>query len=280
MEQLGTPYDVTRIPISVLEQMERDPMIRFGMHFTLMPIHRANWYIKCERPDIATFIDRALRRIHSSYINQRSQCLTYGFAPLVKRFQREQPNWTYLDPEKSDEELKVWDNGNVDAITWKKFVVLPSKPSIVSPNWTNKGEFNGMRYYGGNLPIPFAFTVDIDKNTRQDSDGSKDIDVRHSLWATNEQDSSHGSLWGFPRIGYAYRYWWSYWFRWALYDRFFERKADPPYRVYYPTGQGADYSQEDEDAEPNSMKAHAIYLGGASSLRRRVSPSRRSLYRI
>src|ERR1044072_3080323 len=65
IDQLGKPYDVTRIPISICDQMQRDPMFAFGLHFIHLPIMRANWYIKCERPDIASFIDNAWRGIHA-----------------------------------------------------------------------------------------------------------------------------------------------------------------------------------------------------------------------
>ena len=79
-----------------------------------------------------------------------------------------------------------------------------------------------------------------------------DIPLDWALWATNEKDSVFGSLWGYPRIGYAYRYWWSYWYRFGLADRAFEKWADPPVVVRHPTevgldtatGENVDYSSE------------------------------------
>lgn len=252
---LGNPYDVTHIPISVLEQMQRDPMIAFGLHFIHVPLMRARWHIKCERADIAAFLDNALRRILARYIQQRSQAMCFGFAPIVKRFELINPNWTYIDPDKSDKEIPVWDQGNVQALVWKPFVVLPSNPNKVQPRWDKRnGEFNGIKYEGGTNPAPFA--------AFENKEGKKIIDVEHSLWVTNEKDSAMGSLWGYPRIGYAYRYWWSYWFRWALYDRFFERKSDPPLVIYYPVGGSGDYTDEDD---PRSMKE--IALGTAEQAR-------------
>lgn len=62
------------------------------------------------------------------------------------------------------------------------------------------------------------------------------IDVYHALWSTNEREQNFGSLFGYPRLGYAYRYWWSYWFRWAIADRAFEKKADPSIIVRHPEG--------------------------------------------
>lgn len=256
INELGNPYDVTRIPISTLKQMERDPMIAFGLHFSRTPIMTSRWMIQCERADIAAFIDRSLRNILPRYISQHTRCWNYGFAPIIKRFQLEQPDWTYIDKSKSEEEIKVWDRGNVEAITWKTFVSLPCDPAIVQPRWTEAGGyFNGITYNGQSLPVPFA---SFDAN----ADDKKQINLRHSLWATNEIDSANGSIWGYPRVGYAYRYWWSYWFRWALYDRFFERKADPPYVVYYPT-QGNDYAGDDAESS-SSMKAIALSIGDSA----------------
>jgi hypothetical protein len=254
IDSLGNPYDVTRIPISVLKQMQRDPMIAFGLHLINTPVYRASWYIQTQDPQVAAFVDNSLRAILPTYLSQRSQALNFGFKPIVKRFQLEIPNWTYLDPAKSDDELKVWDQGNVEAITWKPFIGLPADPAITEPNWNASGEFAGIKYNGGALPIPFLPSND------PANDRGRNIGLRHSLWVTNERESVNGSLWGFPRVGYAYRYWWSSWFRWALYDRFFERKADPPYKVYYPTGGGGDYTAED-DADPISMREVALSMG-------------------
>ncbi len=255
---LGTPYDVTHIPISVLQQMQRDPMVAFALHFIRTPIIRANWHIECEDAQVAAFIDNALRPIMPRFINQYSQSWSFGFSPIVKRFQLENPDWKYLDPSKSEVEVPVWNNGSVEAITWKPFVGLPSDPSICEPQFNAKGEFNGIRYTPphGSQTKGFPFGS-------EDRDGNKTIDGIHSLWTTNERDSVHGSLWGFPRIGYAYRYWWSYWFRWALYDRYFERKADPPYLVYYPAGGNAgDYIDGDVEGEEQvSLRDIALGIG-------------------
>lgn len=252
INELGNPYDVTHIPIDVLKQMERDPMIAFGLHFSRTPIMRARWNIECERADIAAAIDRSLRPILPKLISQYSRSWNYGFSPIVKRFQLIQPDWTYVDLAKSEEELKVWDHGNVDFVTWKSFVSLPCNPNIVEPRWTESGQFNGIRYNGGSLPLPFRA---LDLNDKD----KKLISLQHSLWATNEKATANESLWGYPRVGYAYRYWWSYWFRWALYDRFFERKADPPYVVYYPSQDGS-YAGDGE-ADKTSMKAIALSIG-------------------
>lgn len=96
------------------------------------------------------------------------------------------------------------------------------------------GEFNGIRY----IP-PAGQAAGFPFNTKARNDEAEKDPAHLSLWATNQRHAvANGSLWGFPRIGYAYRYWFSSWLRWAMYDRYFERKSDPPTVVYYPTDPG------------------------------------------
>ena len=83
----------------------------------------------------------------------------------------------------------------------------------MEPIWGSDGAFNGIDFdgsqSGGGLPSGTGATQGGDKDKFQ-------IDLYHSLWVTNEKDPNFGSIFGYPRLGYAYRYWWSYWFRWAI----------------------------------------------------------------
>jgi hypothetical protein len=73
-----------------------------------------------------------------------------------------------------------------------------------------------------------------------------------ALWATNEKDSVFGNYYGYPRIGYAYRFWWAYWYRFGVADRAFEKWGDPPVVIHHPTdindstleGQNINYTDE------------------------------------
>lgn len=253
---LGAPYDVSKIPIDVLTQMKFDPMIMFAEHFITMPLLRARWHIECEDAQVAAFVDAALRKIYASYLLERSQSHIYGFKPIVKRFELDNPDWKYLDPTKSDTTIPVWDSKNVEAKIFKHFVGLPSDPEICQPEFNAAGEFDGIRY----IP-PAGQAAGFPFNTKARNDGAeRKIPAHLSLWATNQRHTVDGSLWGFPRIGYAYRYWFSYWLRWAMYDRYFERKSDPPTVVYYPTDPGG--GTEDEDGA--SMKSYALKIGDAA----------------
>lgn len=254
---LGQPYDVTHIPIDVLDIMQRDPMIAFGLHFKRVPLIRANWHIKCEDARIAAFIDNALREIYPRLVAQFYRSRNFGFSPVVKRFKQQNPDWKFLDASISDNELDVWPDQDIDAVVWNNFTPLPCNPEYTIPKFKANGEFNGIEYNPKAELTGVAF-----KTIRQDN-GKDIIPVSHALWFTNERDSVDGSLWGYPSTGYVYRYWWSYWYRWALYDRFFERKSDPPYVVYYPDGslQG-DYLEGDEDNVAGiSNQQTAISLG-------------------
>lgn len=255
---LGQPYDVTHIPIDVLEIMQRDPIIAFGLHFKKVPLMRARWHIKCEDAKIASFVDNALREIYPRLVAQFYRSRSFGFSPVVKRFQKSMPDWTYIDTSISDEEIPVWEEGNVEAITWKTFTPLPCNPEYVNPIFNAKGEFNGIEFN----PQPYTGVNTFSFKSIPTEDGTQNIPVSHSLWFTNERDTVDGSLWGYPGTGYVYRYWWSYWYRWALYDRFFERKSDPPYVVYYPDGsEDGDYLAGDGTDIGKSMQDVALGLG-------------------
>lgn len=225
---LGQPFDAQRIPLSKLYQMRYDPMIAFALSFIKVPLVRAPWYIECDDPRIKVFVHKALDDIYSSFIFQYSNCLDFGYSAMVKRFQYAKPDWKYYD-EEDNKEKAVWDSDTVDAITWKPFVSLP--PETVTPRWNNEGEFDGIQYDAPANITGFFTTVD--------ESGTRYVDADHALWATNERDKVFGSLWGYPRLGYTYRFWWSYWYNWALADQFFEKHADPPPIVYYPNDENS-----------------------------------------
>lgn len=229
--QLGQPFDNTSIPMSKLEQMRRDPMIAFGLMFCKVPLVRAQWFVKCADPAKAAFLDAELRKVWGRFVLSMTNDFDYGHSPVVKRFQLDKPQTTYIDKsEGAPRELKAWDN-DVDAIVWKPFV--PLNPRECEPAFNTKGEFNGIWIRKPN-------------KTLKSSDEVPDIPLEYALWSTNEKDSVFGSLYGYPRTGYAYRFWWSYWYRWALADRAFERYADPAIKVYHPPRQ---YDEENNEVD-------------------------------
>jgi hypothetical protein len=254
-QMLGQPFDVTSIPLSKLMQMRRDPMISFALLFVKLPIIRAPWYIQCQDARIATFVDKALRRIYPRFCFQYLNSLDFGFSAIEKRFELMEPDWTYFDPNEDDDnakERKVWTDSAIKALVWRNFTALP--PGDVEPFWTRTGEFGGINYRKG--PNRPDFAKGIINPNETPSKTRPDIPLEKSLWVTNEKDSEFSSLWGFPRIAYAYPYWWSYWFRMALADRHFEKDADPPMRVYYPTDVDLD-----EDGNEIDYAAAALALG-------------------
>ncbi len=228
---LGQPFNVTKIPLSKLEQMRRDPIIAFGLMFVKVPLIRANWYIDSVDPQRAAFVENCLRAIYGRFILAYCNCFDYGFSPIVKRFEYAQPDWTYLDPV-SGVEKPVWPKG-VKALVWKPFV--PLNPRKARPKFNSKGEFVGIDHAPGTDSLMGAF--------QGNSGRPADVPLDWALWATNEKDSEFGSLYGYPRTGYAYRYWWSYWYKFGLSDRAFEKWGDPPFVVFHPSDSGV----EDED---------------------------------
>jgi hypothetical protein len=235
---LGQPFSVTKIPLTKLEQMSRDSMISLGLMYAKIPLVRAPWYIKCEDPKIAAFVDGSLRRIYGRFILAYCNSFNYGFSAIIKRFEvADNVPWTYVDNSgEQPEEKPVWTDDVIKPLVWKEFLAL--NPRTVVPHWNASGDFAGIDlfpsvtgdYTTGSARFPFE----------PNSGGVADIPLDWSLWATNEKDSVFGSLWGYPRIGYAYRYWWSYWYRYGLADRAFEKWADPPIVVRHPTEVGLD----------------------------------------
>lgn len=243
-------FNVERIPISMLRQMRRDPMISFALHFVRTPIIRAPWYIKCEDAQIAAFVDYALRKIYSRLVYQYMLSMDFGFSAIAKKFVQETILGTYFDPndpegqaETPDDfllpggtnpapaqlqgaEKPIWSEGSVLPWIWAPFVPLP--PEDVEPIW-EKGEFGGIKF------TP-RFQVQNVQGGKQSNEGDIDVDLYHSLWITNERDSVFGNIFGYPRIGSAFNYWHSYWMQHALYDRHFEKDADPPTMVRHPEG--------------------------------------------
>lgn len=222
------PFDATKISFKSMYQMRRDAIIAFGLHFTKMPLIRSSWYAEAPgRPDIAMGIERSIRRIWGSYVLSAMNSLDFGFSPMAKRFKLEQVDWMYRDPDRPGEELPVWDHGSIRMLLPENPV--PLVPDKAYPSWTPQGEFNGIHYSG----IPRGVVHQPIPSTGNEPGGSH-IDVAHALWFTNEREGEFNRIWGFPRTAYAYKFWWSYWYNWALADRAFERRADRPIVVYHP----------------------------------------------
>jgi hypothetical protein len=247
-DALGDPFDVQRIPISKLRLMQRDPILRFGLSFIEAPVLRAPWLIEANdskgpNAQVAAFVDQALREVWVSRAKLRLMALRWGFSPGVKRFATQPVLGTYME---GGSRKNIWSEG-VDPVVWKRPVPLP--PEQIDIIWKeNTGEFDGIKYTPKN-PVKI---------------GSKTIseyiiDVYHSIWGTNEKESVDGSPFGYPRLGYAYQPWWSYWHRWALADRHFEKDADPPIEVRYPSE--PQYYIDDLTQEQVSYQSLALAIG-------------------
>jgi len=243
---LGQPFDTTHIPLNKLRQMRRDPMIAFGLQFVKLPLVRAPWFIDCEDQQIAAFVKESLGLIFEDLMMKYSLKYDYGFQAIVKNFAQQPVDWTYTDTSDPNNPVSkpVW-TSTVDPIIWKPFTSVP--PELAYPEWDDAtGEFDG--FTRGTMAVPGAAT----QKNRPDR-----VDVEHALWVTNEKASMHGSIWGYPRIGYAYRYWWSYWYGWALRDRYMERSSDPSTIVRYPD----DVLIDDQTGQPVDLRSIAQSLG-------------------
>ena len=232
LDIIGQPFCTSSIPISKLYEMRRDPAIAFALYFIKVPFLRAPWYIECNDPQIARFVEMSLKKIYNSFVLSYLTSLEFGYSGIIKRFELASPDWVYSDQENLEKgEQPVWPHKDIPAVVWKEFVNLP--PETIEPIWKANGDFNGIRYFSADQSAVSKFPFATEGDYEGDNKPSK-IDLEHALWVTNDVNSVFGDIWGYPRIGFAYRYWWSYWYRWALSDRHFEQYSDPTPLVRFP----------------------------------------------
>lgn len=240
-QQLGNPFSIRRIPFSVLRDMITDPMISMGLFYIRTPLIRADWSIQSPDAQLAAAVDEALRPIISWLTIRQCGALSFGYQPMVKRFRLGQLRSVYRDPHSPDPEKDkpTWTSNIVDPLLWD--VPLSLAPENCLPKWNERGEFNGFKY--SMIPIPNPTQIGTTYIGETTFPGF-DIPREFAMWAVNEKEEVFDSIFGSPRIKRAYRYYWSYWLRWALADRSFENKADPAKIVYYPT-------EDTEGLDPN-----------------------------
>jgi hypothetical protein len=219
-------FDPENITMHQRAQMRRDPMLALGLHFRKTTILNAPWHIECEDPQVAAFVEYALKEVYGSLLPQMMLALDYGYIPIVKRFVRVQPTWKYEDPE-TREMKEVWPEKSIPAVVWNTFQVIP--PDGAEPKFSN----NGRTFIGFSHPY-----------LSRAKDGGRELTVpaSHALWVTHEFNETFGDWYGYPLTGYACRFWWSYWQQWLLADRHMEQDADPPMKVSYPPGKSPDPS--------------------------------------
>lgn len=233
LEGMVGKFDPEKVTMKQRSQMRRDPMVALGLHFRKTILVNAPWRIECEDPQIAAFVEGALRAIYPRLIRQMLMALDWGYIPIVKRFQREVPTWTYEDPD-TKEMRPVWDSPDTPAVTWNAFQALPPEGATVTFSKDERA-FVGFKHVLLKQMISEEHTPDVPAS--------------HALWVTHELDENFGDWYGYPLTGYAFRYWWSYWYQWLLADRHMEQDADPPLRVDYPPGSGPDPDNPDEEVD-------------------------------
>lgn len=270
-DNLGDPFQREHVPFRKLRQMRLDTMIAFALHYIVVPAIRAPYHFEAFNrqgpdPQVAAFMHEAYKQIHGPYMDQRQGALEFGFQVMSKRFQHKNPGGLFSDSTEADDTARikpVWEQGSIEPIIWKTFIGLI--PEKIEPVWNKDGTFDGVKY---ELPKKSAGSSGSGFQGASSKGGGKndqtlEIDVYHALWITNEKYKFWGSIYGFPRIAYAYPYWWSYWFRWAMADRAFERMAIPPMVAYFPEGNYRDPEDPGSESVPN----WTIALEAARALR-------------
>lgn len=240
-DTLGPPFDSERVTLRQMRQLRKDPMISFALHYRKVPIAKAEWYIEARdkkgvNAQVAAFVDACLRKIYARYIFQRTLAMDFGFQAISKRWQFANPGGVYEDQTKIDAttglpDIKpIWDQGTILPKIWRAPVAL--RPELVHPIFDDKTEdFAGILY-----DVPTTTAAAQKKRTGGKAKAQLEIDIYHALWATNQKDNEHGSIYGYPLTGYARDYWWAYKFLFGLSNRGYERLAIPPVLAYHPEG--------------------------------------------
>ena len=138
-DTLGPPFDAERITLAQLRQIRKDPMVAFGLHYMKVPLVRAEWHIDARdkngpNPQVASFLDAALRIIYATLIFQRELCKDFGFQGIVKRFIFQNPGGMWSDPTETDpakQQKPSWDEGTINPIIYKNPVAL--RPEQTTP---------------------------------------------------------------------------------------------------------------------------------------------------
>lgn len=261
--ELGAnPFSVRRLPFSIMRDMAGDPTIAFALYYTETPLINASWSMVSEDAQLAAAVDSALRPINSDLITKFCNAISMGYQPLVKRWKLGKIDGSYRDKtsETPEKDIAIWPSKNVDALMWKTFLALP--PENCLPRWNEMGNFNGYMY--SPVPIPNPLMLGVAQTYGPQVLSGYPIPLESSMWIVNERSKNWGSLYGQPRTRRAYRFWWSFWFRWALADRSYENKADPAKILYFPTmvSEALD-SNNPESETPYSLQQKAIQIGNS-----------------
>lgn len=236
LKDLGQ-FNPFKITYEQMYMMSMDPIIKMAITYTIAPLANAPWRCEGEDPEQVALTEEALKEIYISLLKGYFTKLSFGHAGLLIRFKRAFPTYKYTDPE-TGEEKPVWSDDTVQAVVWSDPRPLP--PETVEPAFTSDGsQFDGMYFTpsaGMKDQIKKLVEGKLTTEASTDQPKTEQIPVGNSLWAINEKEETFNNWAGYPRSGYAFRYWWSYWFRFVLADRHFEHDADPPMKVSFPPG--------------------------------------------
>ncbi len=244
LQQSLGQFNPEYIDLSRLYQMRRDPMIQMGLHYVKAPILRAKWHIECEDPRIAAGIDAILRASYGPLMRTALNMLDFGYQAAIKVFELGTIDATYETAQ--GEVLPVWESDTVKPVVLSSPIPIPPEYSTVH---VEKGKFAG---------VSSPLGVGVENRLKPT------IPPEFALWFTNEFEETFRDYYGYPRVGYAYRYWWSYWFRFHMEDRHFEQDADPALMVWYPPGGYTDANGIEHSNKEAALQIGSDLRGGAT----------------
>ena len=243
-------FDPENISLFRMYQMRKDPMLQMGLHYCKFPLVRSKWHIECEDEKIGQAIEEMIRPVHAAYTKMFLNKLDFGYQGGIKQYELGSIDGQYED-KKTGVVSPLWDDPDIQPLVLGSPLPLP-------PEWVRvrleEGAFAGIDTLFGSM-----------SEQSTDSDEDRFIPAEHAVWTTNEFEEHFRNYYGYPRTGYAYRFWWSYWFRFHMEDRHFEQDADPALQVWYPPGDQAIAGQTERKSNQQvALEMGANLRGGAT----------------
>ena len=122
---------------------------------------------------------------------------------------------------------RVWDSDVVGALLPKPLV--PLRPESSRPAYDARGRWNGILWDEDYSGVGGFYVDGVVK---------PQIDLTHSVWASNDSELEDGSPYGHARLAYCAPIFHLYRWLWTLLGRAFENSADPGPIVGFPEDEG------------------------------------------
>lgn len=252
MEMQIGQFNPEIITLGRMHLMRRDTMIQLGLNYRRAPMFGAEFHMEGPSPLHNAAADKAIRNIWANIVRTGTMPLEYGYQGCLKQFDQGKLEAEYEDQD--GDVHPVWDDDVINPMVIKPLINLP-------PDWTrvklnkNTGKYEGLT---SSLGVPLA---------KSDNERNKHVPAEFTMWFHREFEGTFHNWYGYPLLGHAYPFWYSYWFRHFMEDMHFEQDADPALQVWFPSDNPQDVARKKEGGLSNreiALNVGADLRGGAT----------------